>query len=116
MEIKLRGGFGVREGVIEAGGSTITHAHNFPHVTYLLDPAAVELLEPLVSAPTKPEDFRVVKSVDKPHGGYVFVEAGKWHRIKAPSANSVHYHCMFVHRTPDAEISDEFDGWQPAYE
>lgn len=116
MDIKVRGGFGVREGLLEkAGTSTVTHAHNFDHVTYLLGPARVEKLEPLsVDEHGVPNAFKVVRTIDKARGGWVLIVAGTWHRITA-LADHVHYHCLFVHRTPDAAISDEFDGWQPAY-
>ena len=81
-------------------------------MTYVLGAARVERLEPTNAEET---EFNVVRSVDKPKGGYVFIEAGVWHRITALSDN-VAYHCLYVHRTPDGEISDEFDGWHKAYE
>jgi hypothetical protein len=81
-EIKLRGGFEARDGTLAEAGSTVaTHAHKFPHVTYLLGPALVERLEPLVENPQHDSDFRVVKSVRKPQGGYVTIDEGVWHRL-----------------------------------
>jgi hypothetical protein len=62
MDIKVRGGFGIREGTLEkVGDATLTHRHNFPHMTYLLGAARVERLEPTNAEQT---EFNVVKSVD----------------------------------------------------
>lgn len=112
MDLRLYGGFGVRVGRLEkAGDATITHKHNFAHLTYLLGPAKVEALEPTNAEET---EFRVVKQVERPKGGYVFIEAGKWHRLTA-LADGVEYHCIYVHRDPYG-VCDEFADWQPAYE
>lgn len=110
MDVKLYGGFGVRMGHLSKGQATNTHRHNFPHLTYLRGPGRVEKLEPTNAEETQ---FRVVKRVDKPKGGHVFIQAGMWHRITA--LEDLDYDCLYTHRTPDGELTDEFSGWQ-AYE
>lgn len=107
MDIKLRGGFGVREGVLAKAGDVVeTHAHNFDHITYCRAPMRYEQLD---------DAGNVVRSVDKPSGGWVFVKAGVKHRLTA-LVDNCRYDCIYVHRTPDGEISDEHDGWIGAYE
>jgi len=106
MDLRIRGGFGVREGALEKGQSTVTHQHNFDHITYCLGPMRVEQLAS--------EDGPVVRSVDKPAGGWVLILAGTWHRLTA--LEDATYHCLYVHRTPDGQVSDQYDGWMPAYE
>lgn len=107
MDIKLRGGFGVREGMLaKAGDALETHAHNFDHVTYCRDALRYEQLD---------AEGNVVRTVDKPRGGWVLVKAGVRHRLTA-LVDNCRYDCLYVHRTPDGEIVDEYDGWMPGYE
>lgn len=119
--LRMRGQFGVREGVLEkAGDFVVTHQHNFDHLTYLLGAARVEVLEPKVDEPDpgNPEHWKVLRYVDRDPGGWVMILAFTWHRITALRGH-VEYHCIFLHRDPcdpDHPPVSQANYWQTAYE
>lgn len=82
------------------------HAHNFDHTTYVS--TGVLLFEAL------DDRCRVTKRVEKSAGGHVLITAGVRHRITAKADNS-RGECIYAHRTPQGDVVQEYDGWQPAY-
>jgi hypothetical protein len=117
-ELRVRGSFGVREGLLaKEGDSTVTHEHNFDHITYLLGKGAVETLEPTKYDPETNQaiEFRLVGRKEFVRGGWATIEAHKFHRIVALE-DGVQYHCLFLHRTPDGQISPSYEGAVTAYE
>jgi quercetin dioxygenase-like cupin family protein len=123
----VSGNIFIREGLLSAGDTTPGHAHNFDHTTYVPRGAIrfEKLGEPIAwstsldrktGEPIKVEtDWEVLNTVEK-HAGprsWVLIKAGVKHRLTAIE-DSV-YHCIYSHRTPQGEIVQEYDGWQPAY-
>jgi hypothetical protein len=107
MDILLRGGFGIRRGELQGvGASTITHKHTFDHITHLQHAGRVEMLD---------DEGNVVRFKDCPAGGFAFIAKGAMHRIVCTGERLL-YECLYIHRNPDGEIVDEYDGWMPGYE
>lgn len=101
------------------------HAHNFDHLTYLPSGSALfEKLKVVAEAVTdesgnevSPAKYEVLRSVEKKATdgfNFVLIEAGTIHRITALEDNT-NVHCLFAHRNPQGEITQEYDGWGPAY-
>lgn len=85
------------------------HTHNFDHTTYVVRGGLrIEQLG---------ENGEVLRAVEK-HAtqghNWVLIKANIKHRITALEDNSLG-HCIYSHRTPQGEIVQEYDGWQPAF-
>ena len=85
------------------------HAHNFGHVTYIVKGSAeIQLLD---------DGDNVIKSVIKRATdgfNWVFIEAGKRHRLIAKESGTVG-HCLYSHRNPQGDVVVDYDGWTPGY-
>lgn len=108
----------------KAGQAINGHAHNFDHTTYVARGSlliqSLKLVKPAVMLDgevVEPAEFQVVKSVTKKASdghNWVLIKAGVYHRITALEDESLG-HCIYAHRNPQAEIVQEWDGWEPAY-
>ena len=108
MEYKSGNIFIREEGPMAAGAVVEGHEHNFDHTTYVTKGSF--LIERL-------EGNKVVQSVTKRAGdlkNWVLILAGACHRLTSLEDGSV-YHCIYSHRTPQGEITQEYDGWPNAY-
>lgn len=109
----------------KAGQVVMGHAHNFDHTTYVVRGAlrieSLKLLAPAVLAENgdviEEAEYETIKSVAKKASdghNWVLIKAGVHHRITALEDGSLG-HCIYSHRTPQAEIVQEWDGWEAAY-
>lgn len=102
---------GIRDGFAPKAGDVVeTHDHNFAHVTYV--PRGGFRFEELDG-----RDGNVIRSIEKwaKNGrNWVTIKKGVWHRLVALEDNSI-YHCIYSHRTPDGEVTEDYDGWAEAY-
>lgn len=82
------------------------HEHNFDHVSFVTSGAAL--------AEGKSPDG-TVKKVTVRAGGYVLIRKEVHHKFTALEPNTIVL-CVYAHRTPQGEVSEEYTGWDRAYE
>jgi hypothetical protein len=107
----------IREMDFEQFGGIVTgHTHHFDHVTYivrgsvqiesfkLIEGADPELQESWVPHKT------VIKKASDGHN-FVLIKAELKHTLTQLEPNSLG-HCIYAHRTPQGEVTLEWDGWR----
>lgn len=92
-----------------AGVGSTGHVHNFDHTTYVVRGGI--LIERLDDADAVLQRVEKVASSGK---NWVLIKAGVKHRITALADDTL-CHCIYSHRTPQGDIVQEYDGWQPAF-
>jgi quercetin dioxygenase-like cupin family protein len=100
----------IREMAFAKAGDVVEgHKHNFDHTTYVIRGAL--LIESLNEDGTVKQSA-IKRAVDGRN--WVLIKANVSHRLTAQEDNSMG-HCIYAHRTPQAEIVQDYDGWTPAY-
>lgn len=103
---RISGNIFIRPSGVLAKGATIDgHTHNFHHTTIVFAGSVrVEATTPdgrTISRDFKaPDSFLVLKDVA--------------HRITALEDGTV-YWCVYAHRTPEGEVTQEYAGYEDAY-
>mgnify|MGYP006387921281 FL=1 len=88
----------------KAGDKVHGHAHNFPHMTYVVK-GIVRVKGPKQT---------VTINAQEP-GNWLLIPAGVEHELTAMVDDCL-AHCIYAHRTPQGEVSQMYTGWRPAYE
>ena len=89
-----------KSGYCPAGKTMPRHSHNFDHVTILFQGS-----------------LRIARGeevVELTAPAHILIKAGIEHEITALEDDTV-YWCVYAHRTPQGEVSQEVTGWFPAY-
>ena len=100
----------IREMRFDKAGDVVQgHAHNFDHTTYCARGAMrIESLHADGSVKDSTE-------IDADKGmNWALIKAGVTHRITSLRDGTIG-HCIYAHRTPQAEVVQEYTGWAPAY-
>lgn len=106
----ISGNIFIRPMVFEKAGEVVEgHFHNFDHTSYVVRGALrIEALG---------LDGSVVKSAEKRASdghNWVLIKATVRHRITALEDRSIG-HCIYAHRNPQGDVTQEYDGWMPGY-
>lgn len=88
------------------------HKHNFDHTTIIFK-GAVHVIAKLEDGTRIERDFA---APGHPSGApsHCLIRAGVEHEITALDDGTVFW-CVYSHNTPQATISQVYDGWQEAY-
>ena len=96
----------IRPNLLPDVGSDIQgHKHNFDHVSIVFTGAV------RVEA-TGPEGQSITREFEAP--AHFLVKADWTHRIVALAPQTWVW-CVYAHRTPQADVVQEWTGWEPAY-
>jgi len=96
----------IRPNILTQAGDHIEgHTHTFDHVTIVFTGAC------RVEA-TGPDGQRIVREFTAP--SHFLVKADWAHRIEA-LVDTTHVWCVYAHRTPQADVVEEYTGWPDAY-
>jgi quercetin dioxygenase-like cupin family protein len=88
----------------KTGDITNGHKHNFDHTTILMRGS--------VRITAKLDDGNLIRDAKAP--AYVLIKAGVEHEIVALEDDTV-YWCVYSHRTPQGEITQDYTGWGDCY-
>jgi hypothetical protein len=104
--IMVRGTGSGMDKLLKKGGVVEGEEHNFDHVTLLFRGK-------MRATKKKPDGTLLVDRVcEGPH--YLLIEAGMWHRFESLEDGTV-AHCIYAHRTPQGEVTQQYNGWNDAY-
>lgn len=94
----------------KAGDATSGHEHNFDHTTYCVRGALrVEAL----NADDTVAQTTILRATDGLC--WALIKAGVRHRVTALEDLSIG-HCIYSHRTPQGDVTQEYTGWYKATE
>ena len=97
----------IRAGMLQKQGQFMEgHQHHFDHVTYCTSGR----LKIVRTSPDGRTDTRELSPGELP----VLIKAEYTHHIEALEDYSG-YHCIYAHRTPQGEVTQQFTGWMDAY-
>ena len=97
----------IRVGTLKNVGDFLGgHSHNFDHATYITSGYAKVERE----LPNGKMESREVWAGELP----LLIKAGVRHNITALLPNTT-YNCIYSHRLPQGEITQQYTGWQDAY-
>lgn len=89
----------------DVGSVVVGHEHNFDHTTIVFK-GAVHVRATLPGGGVIERDFR--------SPAHFLVRKDVSHTITALEEDTVFW-CVYAHRTPQGEVSQEYDGWMESY-
>ena len=89
-----------------AGTVVAGHTHHFDHTTIVFAGA--------VHVKATTPDGQVLRERDFHAPAHFLVKAEVWHEISFLEDGE--FWCVYSHRTPQGRVTEDFDGWQPAYQ
>lgn len=90
----------------KAGDKVDGHKHNFDHTTIVFKGS-------IHVKATLPNGSVIDRAFHAP--SYCLIRADVEHEITALEDNT-EFWCVYSHRTPQAQITQEWDGWSPSYQ
>lgn len=101
----ISGNIFIRPMRLNAGGEIEGHTHNFDHTTIVIRgrwKITAEL----------PDGRRIEREFAA--GSHALVKAGVKHGLQALEDDSEAW-CVYAHRTPQGDVTQEYQGWHEAY-
>jgi len=103
----ISGNIFIRPNKCDAIGDQVQgHAHNFDHTTIFFK-GAFHVKATLPDGTIREKDFYAPS--------YALIKKDVIHEITAIEPMS-EFWCVYSHRTPQGEVSEEYDGWAGAYQ
>ncbi len=91
--------------LLKAGDLVAGHKHNFDHTTFVIR-GSVHVKATLPDGTIREKDFEA--------GQHFLVRVDTIHEISAIVDDTLFY-CIYSHNTPQARISQVYEGWEAAY-
>jgi hypothetical protein len=105
---------------MQAGETIEGHKHNFDHTTFFGTGLwKVECFGDVIGPDERPIDGQRVKLREVTiRGGsvhpFLLIQAGVEHRLTCLEGPGT-YFCVYSHRTPEGDVTPEYNGWNDAY-
>ena len=104
---KVMGNVFLRPNYLEKTGDKVEgHTHNFDHVTFLVRGQ-------IHARVTTPSGKVFEKEFTAP--AYMLIKVENEHEFIALQ-DDTEFVCIYAHRTPQGEVTEEYNGWEGAYE